>query len=146
MADKLDKLLSDYFTGVLDANIKLRRVELKYFSKHVPDENIGGGRKQNDYSNPIELSMIREEDDDELSAWIWQKEIIDMWYELTVEPQRTILSERYGRKKSWLAISLIVHADERTCREWRDRFKQGVGVWLSDTPERVRRFNSINHP
>ncbi|MDF8368297.1 DUF722 domain-containing protein [Weissella paramesenteroides] len=133
MADKLDKLLSDYFTGILDANIKLRRAELKYFSKHAPDENIGGGRKQNDYSNPVELDMIREEDDEMLSAWIMQKEIIETFFNITVEPQRTILYERYGHKKSWLAISLIVHANERTCQRWRDNFKNGIAGHLYST-------------
>ena len=146
MADKLDKVLSDYFTGVLDTNIELRKLELKIDFDRTPDENIGGGRKQNDYNNPVESAMIREQQDEELQAWIWQKQVIEMWYNITVKPQRTILYERYGRKKSWLAISLIVHADERTCREWRDRFKDGISGWLSDTPERVHRFYSINHP
>lgn len=146
MADKLDKVLSDYFTGVIDTNIKLRKLELKFDFDRTPDENIGGGRKQNDYNNPVESSMIRELQDEELQAWIWQKQVIEMWYNITVKPQRTILYERYSRKKSWLAISLIVHADERTCREWRDRFKDGISGWLSDTPERVHRFYSINHP
>lgn len=146
MADKLDKVLSDYFTGVIDTNIKLRKLELKFNFDRTPDENIGGGRKQNDYNNPVESAMIRELQDEELQAWIWQKQVIEMWYNITVKPQRTILYERYGRKKSWLAISLIAHADERTCRDWRDRFKDGISGWLSDTPERVRRFYSINHP
>lgn len=146
MADKLDKVLSDYFTGVIDTNIKLRKLELKFNFDRTRDENIGGGRKQNDYNNPVESSMIRELQDEELQAWIWQKQVIEMWYNITVKPQRTILYERYGRKKNWLAISLIVHADERTCREWRDRFKDGISGWLSDTPERVHRFYSIDHP
>ncbi|MCM6769038.1 RinA family protein [Weissella paramesenteroides] len=45
MADKIDHLLTDYFTGQLEANIKLRKLELSYHNDH--DDNIGGGRMQN---------------------------------------------------------------------------------------------------
>lgn len=53
MADKLDKVLSDYFTGRLDMNMKMRRLELKYNLDRTPDENIGGGRKQNGSSSTV---------------------------------------------------------------------------------------------
>lgn len=73
MADRLDHLLSDYFTGRLATNIRLRKMELQFNSDRTPDENIGGGRKQNDYNNPVELRMIREQRDTQLQQWILQK-------------------------------------------------------------------------
>ncbi|WP_238335404.1 RinA family protein [Weissella paramesenteroides] len=42
MADKIDHLLTDYFTGQLEANIKLRKLELSHHTNH--DDNVGGGR------------------------------------------------------------------------------------------------------
>ena len=45
MADKIDHLLTDYFTGKLEANIKLRKLELSHYINH--DDNVGGGRMQN---------------------------------------------------------------------------------------------------
>ena len=96
MADVLDKVLSDYFTGRLEANIELRKMEIQYNVNRTPDENIGGGRKQNDYNNPIELRMIKEQQDDQLQNWTLQKNIINMFYPTAVDYQQRVLRARYA--------------------------------------------------
>ena len=126
MADTLDHLLSDYFTGRLEANIKLRKLELRYMKNGVPDENIGGGRKQNDYSNPIEAAMIKEERDDKLQTWLLQKEIVSVFFGLAIDNHQRILKARYGNGLSWVAIAQQEHVDVRTCIRWRDDFKDGI--------------------
>ena len=133
MADRLDKLLSDYFTGRLVANIQLRRMELQFNSDCTPDENVGGGRKQNDYNNPIELRMIREQNDTQLQQWLLQKHIIDTFYNITIESQQRVLEARYGNKDSWVKIANNEHVDERTCIRWRDDFKDGIAGHLGTT-------------
>ncbi|MCT3050382.1 DUF722 domain-containing protein, partial [Leuconostoc mesenteroides] len=41
MADRIDRYLSDYYSGVIDMQIKLRKIELQ--TPETVDENIGGG-------------------------------------------------------------------------------------------------------
>lgn len=134
MADKLDHLLSDYFTGKLATNIRLRKMELQFNSDRTPDENIGG-RKQNDYNNPVELRMIREQRDTQLQQWILQKDIIDSFYVITIAKQQRVLKAYYGKGQSWVEISLNEHIGERTCLRWRDDFKSGIAGHLYSTVE-----------
>ncbi|KAA8457505.1 DUF722 domain-containing protein [Weissella paramesenteroides] len=126
MADVLDKVLSDYFTGRLEANIKSRKMEIQYNVNRTPDENIGGGRKQNDYNNPIELRMIKEQQDEQLQNWILQKNIIDVFYPTAVDYQQRVLKARYGLHESWIDIALAEHVEIRTVIRWRDDFKDGI--------------------
>ena len=113
MADVLDKVLSDYFTGRLEANIELRKMEIQYNVNRTPDENIGGGRKQNDYNNTIELRIL-------------QKNIIDVFYPTAVDYQQRVLKARYGMHESWIYIALAEHVEIRTVIRWRDDFKDGI--------------------
>jgi hypothetical protein len=46
-----------------------------------------------------------------------------MMFDTQTETVQKIIQERYGRKKSWLAVSMIVHIDERTALERRNEFK-----------------------
>ena len=135
MADKLDKLLSDYFTGRLDMNMKMRRLELKYNLDRTPDENIGGGRKQNDYNNAVEMSMIREQNDQYLKDLQYQKDMIEMMLSTTVDCRKRVLAAKYGRHETWVTIALNEHVDERTVRAWRDDFKEVIGIWLGESLE-----------
>ena len=135
MADVLDKVLGDYFTGRLEANIKLRKMEIQYNVNRTPDENIGGGRKQNDYNNPVELRMIREQRDTQLQQWILQKDIIDSFYVITIAKQQRVLKAYYGKGQNWVEISLNEHIGERTCLRWRDDFKSGIAGHLYSTVE-----------
>lgn len=121
MADNIDHLLTDYFTGKLDVDIKMRKLELSYHSND--DENIGGGRMQNNVVRGTEITMQKLDDDYTLQRLTYIKEVIGMMFDTQTETVQKIIQERYGRKKSWLAISMIVHIDERTARERRNEFK-----------------------
>ena len=133
MADKLDKVLSDYFTGRLDMNMKMRRLELKYNLDRTPDENIGGGRKQNDYNNAVEMSMIREQNDRYLKDLRYQKDMIELMLSTTIDCRQRVLIAKYGRHETWTKIAFDEHVDERTVRAWRDEFKEVVGIWLGES-------------
>lgn len=121
MADKIDKMLTDYFTGKLDVDIKIRKLELSYHSND--DENIGGGRMQNNIVRGAEITMQKLDDDYTLQRLTYIKEVIGMMFDSQTETVQKIIQERYGRKKSWLAVSMIVHIDERTALERRNEFK-----------------------
>ena len=133
MADKLDKVLSDYFTGRLDMNMKMRRLELKYNLDRTPDENVGGGRKQNDYNNAVEMSMIREQNDRYLKDLRYQKDMIELMLSTTIDCRQRVLIAKYGRHETWTKIAFDEHVDERTVRAWRDEFKEVVGIWLGES-------------
>ena len=133
MADKLDKVLSDYFTGRLDMNMKMRRLELKYNLDRTPDENVGGGRKQNDYNNAVESSMIREQNDGYLKDLQYQKDMIEMMLSTTIDCRQRVLIAKYGRHETWTKIAFDEHVDERTVRAWRDDFKEVIGIWLGES-------------
>lgn len=121
MADKIDHLLTDYFTGKLDVDIKMRKLELSYHSND--DENIGGGRMQNNIVRGAEITIQKLDDDYTLQRLTYIKEVIGMMFDTQTETVQKIIQERYGRKKTWLAISLIVHVDERSAMERRNEFK-----------------------
>lgn len=121
MADKIDKMLTDYFTGKLDVDIKIRKLELSYHNNG--DENIGGGRMQNNIVRGAEVTMQKLDDDYTLQRLTYIKEVIGMMFDTQTETVQKIIQERYGRKKSWLAVSMIVHIDERTALERRNEFK-----------------------
>ena len=140
MADKLDKVLSDYFTGRLDMNMKMRRLELKYNLDRTPDENVGGGRKQNDYNNAVEMSMIREQNDGYLKDLQYQKDMIEMMLSTTVDCRQRVLVAKYGRHETWTKIAFDEHVDERTVRAWRDDFKEVVGIWLGESLKPTTHF------
>ena len=140
MADVLDKVLGDYFTGRLDMNINMRKLELKYNADSVPDENIGGGRKQNDYNNPIESAMMREENDQYLKDLRYQKEMIEMMLSTTLDCRKRVLVAKYKYNEKWIKISQKEHVDERTVRAWRDDFKEVIGVWLGSSVRTMTRF------
>lgn len=61
MADKIDELLSDYFSGKIEMQIKLRKLDLQ--TTLVNDENIGGGKAQNKHVRPVDDMLIREDED-----------------------------------------------------------------------------------
>lgn len=59
MADRIDRYLSDYYSGVIDMQIKLRKIELQ--TPETIDENIGGGTAQNKENRVLDNQIIIEE-------------------------------------------------------------------------------------
>lgn len=127
MADKLDHLLTDYFSGKLESEMKLRKLELQYHNDH--DENIGGGRMQNNLTRVAETTMIHIESDPKLQLYAYQKEIIETLLSVMPDNVIRVVKAYYGSKNSWITISMNEHVDERTVRNWRDKYKNELSKW-----------------
>jgi len=123
MADKIDKYFSDYYSGVIDMQIKLRKDELK-----LPvsiDENIGGGKAENKRSFPLENNMIIEESDYTLQSFIRDKEFMDSFLKMLIDEERALLALRYDRrrKRSWVQVAKMLNKSERQCYRDLDKIK-----------------------
>lgn len=121
MADKIDHLLTDYFTGQLEANIKLRKLELSHYINH--DDNVGGGRMQNNIVRNTETTMLKVESDRLIQDWLYTSQVIDLMFALELDNVQRIIKARYGQRRTWIDISMSEHVDVRTLSRWRDDFK-----------------------
>lgn len=127
MADKLDHLLTDYFSCKLESEMRLRKLELQYHNNH--DENVGGGRMQNNLTRVAETTMIHIESDPKLQLYAFQKEIIETVLSIMPDNVVRVVKSFYGSKNSLIAISMDEHISERTVRAWRDDFKNELSKW-----------------
>lgn len=121
MADKIDHLLTDYFTGQLEANIKLRKLELSHYINH--DDNVGGGRMQNNIVRNTETTMLKVESDRLIQDWLYASQVIELMFALELDNVQRIIKARYGQRRTWIDISMSEHVDVRTLSRWRDDFK-----------------------
>lgn len=138
MADQNDKVLTEYFTGVLQMKINMRKRELQINSE--VDENVGGGRAQNKQARPLDNMLIRFERDPLLVKWENQQRNIREWLKTCTEAQKQVLVFFYAE------LSKEVHQSNKTAVielyaqqhnvqvKWlykeRNRFKKMVGIWL----------------
>ena len=123
MADRIDKYFSDYYSGVIDMQIKLRKDELK-----LPvsiDENIGGGKAENKRNFPLENNMIIEESDYTLQSFIRDKEFMDSFLKMLIDEERALLALRYDRRRrrSWVQVAKMLNKSERQCYRDLDQIK-----------------------
>ena len=130
MADKLDHILSDYFTGKLEANIKLRKLELSNYNNH--DDNVGGGRMQNNIVRNTETTMLKVESDRLIQDWLYTSQVIDLMFALELDNVQRIIKARYGQRRTWIDISMSEHVDVRTVIRWRDDFKNKLNQPLKN--------------
>lgn len=121
MADNIDHLLTDYFTGKLEANIKLRKLELSHHTDH--DDNVGGGRMQNNIVRNTETTMLKVESDRLIQDWLYASQVIELMFALELDNVQRIIKARYGQRRTWIDISMSDHVDVRTLSHWRDDFK-----------------------
>ncbi|MCK8628161.1 RinA family protein [Fructobacillus cardui] len=136
MADKIDKLFTEYFSGELEKEISFRKFELR--TAHSTDENIGGGRAENvnNEKTKVEGVIIKEDEDQELK--MMQKRykavhdfIVDNDLELI-----NMLDYYYDKRKKyvWKKVSGLVFKSERQCQNDRDRAKYRFllkNTWIS---------------
>ena len=130
MADKLDHILSDYFTGKLEANIKLRKLELSNYNNH--DDNVGGGRMQNNIVRNTETTMLKVESDILIQDWLYASQIIELVFGLELDNVQRVIKARYGQRRTWIDISMSEHVDVRTVIRWRDDFKNKLNQPLKN--------------
>ncbi|WP_167769327.1 DUF722 domain-containing protein [Weissella cibaria] len=128
MADKVDKLLRDYFDGTMDKQIKAREMYL-HFHNDV-DENVGGGRAQYKFNNAVESQMITLEQDYELRELNHNKMIVEFWLRDINDKLYNMLKCRYGDNMTWTEISLKLHYSETTLHIWKNEFKRSVGHYV----------------
>ncbi|WP_168778720.1 DUF722 domain-containing protein [Fructobacillus tropaeoli] len=136
MADKIDKLFREYFSGELEKNIALRKFELR--SAQSADENIGGGRVENvnNEKTKVEGVLIKEYDDQELNLLQARYNavhdfIVDNDLELV-----NMLDYYYDERKHyvWTKVARLVFKSERQCQNDRDKAKYRFllrNTWIS---------------
>lgn len=130
MADRIDSILRDYFSGRLELRIKQREETIRYDSQEV-DENIGGGRAQNKHTRPVDDLMIRIESDSVLRQLNKQKEDIERWVATFEKPKRDVVAYYYASKYvTWVKVAQQFHISERTAMAWRVEVKHILGAVL----------------
>lgn len=131
MADKVDKILTEYFTGLLAFKIKQRELDLT--TQTTQDDNIGGGRAKNKYNNTTEDKLIKLENDKQLATWKRQHRIISEWSEVgIIEPiTLNIARMHYSKKYSWQQIANINNVSVSTAIKKRYEFKKVIAILLT---------------
>ncbi|QYU58199.1 RinA family protein [Weissella confusa] len=127
MADRVDKVLNDYFTGNLDRKIRMRVAMIN--TANSIDENVGGGRAQYKYSNAVENKLISEENDAILRAIRHNKKVIDTWTQEMDEVRYDVIREIYLRRKTWVDIGNEYGVSRTTMNEWRNDLKKSIAGW-----------------
>ena len=125
MADKTDALLTDYYSGVIDTKILLRRSDLQW---QPHDENIGGGKALNKITRPLDDLMSRYETDRVLHELTKQRDTIKRLETTFSEETKQIVQMHYDRRErlSWIIISMRMNLSERTCRNYQKVFKDSL--------------------
>ncbi|MCT3069062.1 DUF722 domain-containing protein [Leuconostoc citreum] len=130
MADRVDSILRDYFSGRLDLKIKQREYEIRN-DRGPTDENIGGGKALNKHNRPVEDMRIRIDEDRYLKKLMKQKEDIERWI-ATFEPEKQKVVRYYYASKAvtWTKVAQQLHISERTAIAWRTEVKHILGAVL----------------
>jgi RinA family phage transcriptional activator len=119
MADKLDLLMSDYMTGMLQVKINSRAL---WITRQKNEERIGSRGTSSNIA-PQEHRMMILEEDTKLQKMKDQQMILK---ELlgTVSPEiRMIIMLRFKEKKQWWQIGARLYMDERTARRKYENLK-----------------------
>ena len=130
MADKTDELLTNYYSGVIDTKILLRRAELQW----RPNDDNAGIKSLNKHTRPLEDMLARYETDSILHELRHQRDTIKRIEASWDDTTRDIVRMHYDRRErlSWLLISLRMNLSERTCRSYQKAFKDSVSEALTD--------------
>ena len=124
MADRIDKYLSDYFSSVIEMQIRLRIRELETPTSF--DENIGGGKAENKRNIQTENDIIIQESDYILQSFIRDRWFMSNFLKVLTSEERAMLELRYDRrrKRSWLQVASILSKSESQCYRDMQRIKQ----------------------
>lgn len=130
MADKTDELLTNYYSGVIDTKILLRRSELQW----QPHDDNAGIKSLNKHTRPLEDMLARYETDSILHELTKQRDAIKRLETTFSEETKQIVQMHYDRREglSWVVISLRMNLSERTCRSYQKAFKDSVSEALTD--------------
>ncbi|MBZ1528835.1 DUF722 domain-containing protein [Leuconostoc mesenteroides] len=130
MADKTDALLTDYYSGVIDTKILLRRSELQW----QPHDDNAGIKSLNKHTRPLEDMLARYETDSILHELTKQRDAIKRLETTFSEETKQIVQMHYDRRErlSWVIISLRMNLSERTCRTYQKTFKDSVAQTFNE--------------
>lgn len=132
MADKTDELLTNYYIGVIDTKILLRRSELQW--QPHDDDNIGASRAINKVTRPLDDLIAKYEADSILHELTKQRDAIKRLETTFSEETKQIVQMHYDRRErlSWVVISLRMNLSERTCRTYQKTFKDSVAQTFNE--------------
>ncbi|WP_374284204.1 DUF722 domain-containing protein [Lactococcus sp.] len=128
MADKLDLLLSDYMTGMLQVKINSRE---RWITRETHEERIGSAGSSS-HTAPQERNYLIKEADKELGKLNDQKQTLD---ELMEVIQGTLVKDiiiaRFKHRLSWHNTGVRVALDEDAARKQYVSFKKTLreGLW-----------------
>ncbi|MRM58634.1 DUF722 domain-containing protein [Lactococcus lactis subsp. cremoris] len=129
MADKLDRIIGDYLTGKLAANIKARELDLR---ARKPTDNLGI-RTQSLGIAPQESEFLRVEED-ELNGILGrmkrQKEIIDMFWDVECSETKKALLLHYQQRMTWYGVAQEMFVGVTTLWRWNKSFKEMIRPYL----------------
>ncbi|WP_273707171.1 DUF722 domain-containing protein [Leuconostoc mesenteroides] len=130
MADKTDALLTDYYSGMIDTKILLRRAELQW----RPNDDNAGIKSLNKHTRPLEDMLARYEADSILHELTKQRDAIKRLETTFSEETKQIVQMHYDRRErlSWVVISLRMNLSERTCRTYQKTFKDNVAQTFNE--------------
>lgn len=129
MADKLDRIIGDYLTGRLAANIKARELDLR---ARKPKDNLGI-RTQSLGIAPQESELLRVEED-ELNGILGrmkrQKEILDMFWDVECSDTKKALLLHYRQRMTWYGVAQEMFVGVTTLWRWNKSFKEMIRPYL----------------
>ncbi|WP_394530524.1 RinA family protein [Lactococcus lactis subsp. lactis] len=129
MADKLDRIIGDYLTGKLAANIKARELDLR---SRKPTDNLGI-RTQSLGIAPQESEFLRVEED-ELNGILGkmkrQKEILDMFWDVECSETKKALLLHYQQRMTWYGVAQEMFVGVTTLWRWNKSFKEMIRPYL----------------
>ncbi|MFL2069894.1 DUF722 domain-containing protein [Leuconostoc mesenteroides] len=130
MADKTDELLTNYYSGVIDTKILLRRAELQW----RPNDDNAGIKSLNKHTRPLEDMLARYEADSILHELTKQRDAIKRLETTFSEETKQIVQMHYDRRErlSWVIISLRMNLSDRTCRTYQKTFKDSVAQTFNE--------------
>lgn len=129
MADKLDLLISDYMTGMLQVKINSRE---RWITREKHEERIGSGGTKNTTA-PQERNYLIKEADKELGRLIDQKQTLDdLMAALDGTTIKQVIICKFKYRLSWANTATRVGFDESTLRKQYADFKIKLlkdGLW-----------------
>lgn len=116
MGYTVDQLFTDYFSGTITKQIAWRRFELR-FDNPDRDENVGGGKKQNEISRVLDNQIIREESDPEIIRLTIRYESVRQFMKTIDQRLVTMLDYHYDERKSyvWEKVAKMMYKSKSQC-------------------------------
>lgn len=120
MADKLDLVISDYMTGMLQVKINSREL---WITRQKNEERIGSSGTSSNTA-PQERRMLILEEDTKLQKMKDQQRVLTELLGTVSSEIRTIITLRFKEKKQWWQIGARLYMDERTARRKYENLKE----------------------